>query len=154
MKLGQWMMMISGMILVLSLMGLEIPGLNPINQAVGLNVTNGTTVSADLESSTIFSALFGSDSEAIQLFGISLASGILLSLLAGGVVTAGLYIITKDTAILILPILIIIAGLYASTFVSVVSYFDVGWARSIAVSIFGIISIGFLMSILDYFLNR
>jgi hypothetical protein len=154
MKLGQWMMMLSGMILFLSLIGLEIPGLNPINQAIGLNVTNGTTVSADLESSTIFSALFGSGSEAIQLFGISLTSGILLSLLAGGVVTAGLYVATKDSAILILPILIIIAGLYASTFVSVVSYFDVGWARNIAVSIFGILSIGFLMSILDYFLNR
>lgn len=156
MKLGQWMVMLTGMILFLSLIGLEIPGLNPVNQAVGLNVTNGTVVSADIESSTLFGTLFGNSSEAVSLFGVDITNGLLLLLIAGGAITAGLYVATKDTSILILPWLVIVAGLYISTFGAIVSYPElaVPWARKIAIGIFGVLGLGFIMSIIDYFLGR
>lgn len=157
MKLGGWLVMLSVMILFLSLIGLNIPGLNSINEQVGIRVDNSTSqvTSADIENSNIWTILFSNS--AITIFGVSFsAGGILIALLAGSV-AVGLFAKGYDPSLVLLPIVIFVAGLYASTFWAIISYvkgFSQTWITSIVAIIFSGLGIGFIFSCIDYFGGR
>jgi hypothetical protein len=157
MRLGAWIVMIVTLIMFLSLIGLTIPGLNPVLQGVGVNIneTNSTIISADIESSTIWNKLFGST--AFTLFGVNFTAGILITLLGTGAVIVGLFAKGYDTSLVILPFIIFIGGLFISTFWAIMNYvigFNQGWITSIVVIIFVGLAVGFIMSLVDYFAGR
>jgi hypothetical protein len=145
MKLGGWCVMLTCMMVFLTLMGVSTT-FNSQLSSLGMNVTNestGTTVIGDMEGSYFWDYIFGS------------GTGILVTLLTvGGVIGVGLYIVTKDTNLLVLPIIITIASLFIGTFWSVVSNiasYNQWWMTSIVGVIFAGLSIGFAMACLDYF---
>ena len=88
MKLGGWVIMLTTMIMILSLIGVSTT-LSPIIEAVGIYITDGDVQTADMESSSLWAELFAS------------ASGLLVTLGAASIVTIGLYAATKDLASLI-----------------------------------------------------
>ena len=122
MKLGGWLVMLTVMTLFLSLIGLSIPLLNPINEAIGIqiNETSSEVISADLESSGFWSRLFGEAS--FSLFGVEFTAGILIVLLGAGALAVGLFARGYDTSLIILPFVVFVAGLFISTFWGVISY--------------------------------
>lgn len=157
MKLGAWMVMIVTMILFLSLIGLSIPGLNPIVEGIGVNINESSSsiVSADIESSNLWSKLFGTT--AFTLFGIPFTAGILIVLLGTGAVVVGLFAKGYDTSLVILPLIVFVAGLFISTFWAIINYtmgFNQLWITSIVSILFIGLAIGFIMSCVDYFAGR
>ena len=143
MKLGGWMITLTVMCLFLALIGLNIPGLSTITDAAGITINNESAQITDFnfQGSSIWQKLFG-------------LNGLLLLVSLGSVITAGLYVVTKDKSILILPFLVLVAGIYISTFISIVLYVETGWMKSLVGLIFGGLGVGFFMSILDYFTNN
>jgi len=143
MKLGGWMITLTVMCLFLALIGLNIPGVSTITDAAGITINNESAQITDFnfQGSSIWQKLFG-------------LNGLLLLVSLGSVITAGLYVVTKDKSILILPFLVLVAGIYISTFISIVLYVETGWMKSLVGLIFGGLGVGFFMSILDYFTNN
>ena len=156
MKLGSWMVMLLTLILFLSFIGLNIPGLNPIvvSSGVVINETTGELQSADIESSNIFQFLFGETT--FTLFGIEFTAGILVALMDAGIVI-GLLAKGYDLGLIILPFILFVAGLYIATFWSLIKYvstFGQWWMTSIIAIIFTALAFGFIMSCVDYFSGR
>lgn len=157
MKLGAWLVMLTVMILFLSMIGLNIAGLNPIREAVGvqINETTGEVINADIENSSFFGKLFGAGT--FTLFGVEFTAGILIALLGTGMIVIGLFAKGYDTSLIILPFVVFVAGLFISTFWSIISYvndFHQSWMTSIITIIFVGLGIGFIMSCVDYFAGR
>jgi len=157
MKLGGWIMMLTVMILFLSLMGLTIPGLNPISQSMGITINESSSqiTSVDVESSSLWNKLFGT--AAFTVLGVEITGGILLVLLGTGAVVVGLFAKGYDTSLVILPFIVFIAGLFISTFSSIIVY-TIGegsaWMTSIVSILFVGLAVGFIMSCVDYFVGR
>lgn len=157
MKLAAYTIMITVMILFLSFMGLDIPGLNPVTDALGINITNGTTSSVDMESSTIWDSLVGSQSETVTFFGQSFTKGILLGVISASLIGVGLYVLTKDIITIIAPFILIIGGLFISTSATIINYvasYDASWMTNIVTIIFVAVGLGFVWAIVDYITNR
>lgn len=156
MKLGAWMVMLVVMILFISFIGIAIPGLNPIPQAFGLNVSsNSTVINADVENSGVWSVLFGES--AFTLFGVSFSKGILVALIGIAVIVIGLFAKGYDVSLVILPIVAFVGGLFISAFWAVISYtiqFNQIWLTGIITLILGGLAVGFVMSLVDYFSGR
>jgi len=157
MKLGGWLVMLTVMVLFLSFIGLDIAGLNPISEGMGIttNSTNSEVISADLESSTFWGRLFGEAT--FSLFGIEFTAGILIILLGTGAIIVGLFARGYDTSLVILPFVVFVAGLFISTFWSIIMYvkdFHEVWMTPIVTLLFMGLGIGFVMSCVDYFAGR
>jgi hypothetical protein len=157
MKLGAWLVMLTVMILFLSLIGLDIAGLNPINEALGVTVnsTSSEIINADIENSSFWGRMFGETS--FSLFGINFTAGILIALLGTGGIVIGLFAKGYDVSLVILPIIVFVGGLFISTFWSIISYvkdFNEAWMTSIVAILFVGLGIGFVMSCVDYFAGR
>lgn len=143
MKLGGWVIMLTVMILFLSLMGLQIPILDNILNALGIDINLGTSeiVSADIENSSLWNSI----------------TVIFLALVAGGAVVVGLFAKGYDTSLVILPFIVFLGGLFISTFGAIISYTIGGsptWLVGIVTIIFTGLSVGFVMSCVDYFAGR
>ena len=155
MRLGEWMVMLSVMIMFLSFIGVPT-GLNPTISTLGINISsNSTMTNADVESSGFWGYLFGES--AFTLFGVSFSKGILISLVGTGVIIIGLFAKGYDTSLIILPLVVFIAGLFVGTFWAIISYvstFHQWWMTSIITLIFGGLAIGFIMSCVNYFAGR
>jgi len=139
-------MMLTGMIMFLSLLGLPT-GLTPVLDGLGvtLNSTTSTVMTADLESSSLWSKIFGS------------GAGILIILGGAAVVTIGLFARGYDPSLVILPFIVFVGGLFISTFWGVtlyVSTFNQTWLTSIIALIFTALAVGFVTACVDYFAGR
>lgn len=146
MKLGAWLMMLTAMIMFLTFMGLPT-GLNSTLDSLGITIDDGTAQlqSADVESASFWNRLFNS------------TTGILVLLSLGGAVVIGLFARSYDTSLVILPFVIFVAGLFITTFWSVIKYVDTfnqWWMTSIIALIFSSLAIGFIMANVDYFAGR
>lgn len=145
MKFGAWCVMITVMIMFCGMLGVNT-ALVPLLKDVGLYFgDDGDFQKADFQSSYMWSLLFGS------------VTGLLTTLAITGAVTVGLYLTSKDNAVLILPFLVWIGTLFVGSFWSMIIYVDAlnqWWMTSLAVLIFGGLGIGFIFSALDYFLGR
>jgi hypothetical protein len=145
MKLGGWMVMIVSMIIFLEFMGIPT-GLSVILNSFGItiNSTSGELVNAGLDNSSFWNQIFG-------------ASGILILLAAGGAVVVGLFAKSYDTSLVILPLIVIIGGIFIVTFGTIILYvkaLDIQWMTMLITTIFGALGVGFIMSCVDYFAGR
>jgi len=157
MKLGGWLIMLTILILFLSFIGLNIAGLNPITEGIGvtMNETTGGIQNADIEESGFWNRLFGTT--AFTLFGISFTAGILIALIGTGAVVVGLFAKGYDTSLVILPFVVFVAGLYISTFWSIMGYvkdLKEVWMTNIVALLFIALAVGFIMACVDYFAGR
>jgi len=143
MKLGGWVVMLVAMVLFLTLVGIPTT-LNNVLEGVGMNITatGGTpTVVGDVESSDIWDWIFGLE-------------GFVATFVLGSVITLGLYLYTKDKAIILVPLIASTANLFAGTFWGLIMYvkdFNQTWMTYMVLLIFGSLSVGFLWACVDYF---
>jgi len=147
MKLGGWVVMLSAMVMFLTLMGLPT-GLNSIMTSMGVT-TNSTTseiVSVDVEQSSIWDKIFGTTGILVLIIGTGVGS-ILIGLFGKG----------YDVSLVYAPFIVMIAGIFVSTFRGIIIYvkgFEQLWMTYIVVLIFGVLGVGFAMACLDYFGGR
>jgi len=154
MKLGGWVIMLTTLLIILSLVGMNNTTGDTILDTVGINITNGNLYSMDVESSSIWQTLFSEDE--ITIGGASFSKGILVTLL-GGAIIVGLFSKGYDPSLVILPLVIFIAGLFISSFYSIVMMVNVEgiwWMTSIITVIFGGLVVGFIFACVDYFAGR
>ena len=143
MKLGGWLVMLTAMIMFLTFMGLPT-GLNPILETLGININQETATleTIDIEGSGFWAQIFGS------------GTGVLLLAIGGGIVTIGLFALTRDKSFLLLPFILFVAGLFIATFgilISYVSTFEQSLFTTIITIIFASLAIGFTMETIIYF---
>lgn len=144
MRLGGWVMMLSAMIIFLTLIGMET-GLTTTLDSLGISInqTSGEFV-ADIESSSIWDAIFGT-------------AGVLILIGTAGLVLIGLFGRGYDPSLAYAPFIVAVGALYMSTFWSIISYvagFNQWWMTSIIGLIFATLGIGFIMSCINYFGGR
>lgn len=133
MKLGSWLIMITGMIIFLTILGID-SGLVYILEQLGL------TSGGDLMSSNFYTTMFAA-----------------LAVIGSGAVVVGLFAKSYDTSLVILPFILFILGLFTKTFFSIINLvgtYDQLWMTSIVLVIFGSLGVGFIMSCVDYFVGR
>lgn len=144
MRLGGWVMMLSAMIIFLTLIGMET-GLTTTLDSLGISInqTSGEFV-ADIESSSIWDAIFGT-------------AGVLVLIGTAGLVLIGLFGRGYDPSLAYAPFIVAVGALYISTFWSIISYvagFNQWWMTSIIGLIFATLGLGFIMSCINYFGGR
>ena len=156
MKLGQWVIMLLTMMVVLQFMGIPT-GIESTLNTFGVNITaeDGQLVKADIGDSGFWKVLFAD--EAFNILGISFTGGILLILLGGGAIIVGLFARSYDVSLVILPLVVFVAGIFISTFWSVIKYvqdFGESWATGLIATIFIALGVGFVWACVDYFAGR
>jgi hypothetical protein len=141
MKLGAWMMMLTGMITFLTLVGVPT-GLTSILNTLGINIANGAFVSADTTLSSFYTTVIAA-----------------LALASAGSIIIGLFAKGYDVSLIILTPVIAITGLFIGLFWSTIKYImevpgSQSWMVGIATIIFASIGTAFLLSAMDYFAGR
>jgi len=134
MKLGGWLMMLTGMILVLTFLGID-SGLSSILSWMGISTT-----SADFAISTFFTTII-----------------VALGVIGTGAIVIGLFAKSYDPSLIITPFIVLVLALFIKTFVSIINLvggYEQSWITSITIVIFGVLGVGFVMSGVDYFANR
>ena len=146
MKLGTFVVLFLCMIMFLEFAGIPTGAGKTLGVfGIEINSESGELTSADAEGSTFWSWIFGT--------GI----GVLVILSVGGAVIVGLFAKSYDTSLVILPLIVSIGGLFASTVWTLIKYmndFGQAWATSIVAIILAGAGIAFLMSCSDYFAGR
>ena len=105
MRLGGWMIMLSVFIMVILLMGIDVP-LNRVIGNFGMNITNeGEVINANLEDSSFWLKLFDKAEG---------NKGLLVKLGLVGIIMIGLFAKGYDTSIILAPIIVIIAYEFTS----------------------------------------
>ncbi len=145
MKLQGWLIMLTGMVMFLSLLGLPI-GFDQILNSIGVNINSDTAQisSVDIEDSSFWSKIFGD-------------TGILIILGAGAVVTIGLFARGYDPSLIVIPFIVFVGAIYISAFISIIQYvitFNQPWVTSIISIIFTSLMVGYIVSCVDYFAGR
>jgi hypothetical protein len=144
MKFGKFVVLFVTMILFLEFVAIPT-GASVILSSFGIDINeNYDLESADIGNSTFFNWVFGN-------------AGILITIGAVGAVIIGLFAKSYDTSLIILPLIVTIGGLFASTSWAVISYcmgLGIGWLTKIVSVVFIGLGIAFLMSCIDYFANR
>jgi len=146
MKLGSFVVLFLIMIMFLEFTGVEtIAGRTLDNFGIGIDSTDGTLTSADIETPTFWGKIFRSD------------IGILIALSVGGAIIIGLFAVSKDTIFIVLPLLTFIGTVFSSVAWDLIKFMkdsEQAWATNITVIIMAGLGVAFIMSIVDYFTNR
>lgn len=133
MRIFKYIFMMTGLILLLEFAGIPT-GAEALIDFVGI-ATSGTGITT----SDFWNAIFGS-------------SGILIGLAIG--VTIGILTRAPPENFIILPLITGSLGFFASSFVSIMIYsianYEI-WVSSLIVLIFGPLTIGYLLSLVDFF---
>jgi hypothetical protein len=146
MKLGEWVVVLITMMVFLQFVGIP-NGFSPILSYFGITIDTTTSelISSDLANSGFFGYIFGD--------GI----GILLILLGGGALVIGLFAKSYDTSLVILPLVVVMAGLFVSTSWTTILFvktFGQAWITALISTIFIAVGIAFVWSCVDYFAGR
>lgn len=142
MRLPGWLIMLTVFVLFISLIGIDIPGLPNISNALGITITNSTIESVNYQDSGFWNNLFGD------------GLGILLLIVGGGAVIVGFFAKGYDPSLVVIPFIVYVGGVFISSIASVMTYviaLDQIWLTSIIGIIFGGLLVGFTMACVDYF---
>ena len=144
--LGKFTIVILTTILFLELIGVPTGGGLVLN-SFGVNITQTeySVESADVSNSWFYNKIFGA------------SVGILLVVGAAGAVIIGFFAKSYDTSLVILPLILGIGGLLASTSWTIISYANglhALWLTKIVTVVFIALGIGFLWACVDYFHTR
>lgn len=146
MKLQGYLVTLTAMVIFLGILGMPI-GLNAITEGIGVSIDQdtGQVISADIESSSFWNSIFGG------------ANGILIILGGAAVVAIGLFARGYDPSLIIIPFIVVVAGMFIPTFWAVIKYvmaFNQVWMTSIITIIFGALAVGFATACVSYFAGR
>lgn len=142
MKLWNYIVLMLSLMIFLEFVGLQT-GLSTTLSNFGVEFNdNSELISGDLENSGFFSQIFGS-------------TGILIVLISTGVgaVVVGLFAKSYDTSLVVLPLVIWVGTLFASTFWSIIQYVpeEQKWMTALIATIFIPLGAGFLWSCVEFF---
>lgn len=147
MKLGGWLVMLTGMMLFLTFMGIPT-GFSTILNTFGINVNDiaNENITIDTEGSSFWGEIFGS-------------AGFLAILISGGALIVGLFARSYDVSLIIAGFISFVGATYIQTFVSVIIYTGQNtggqfWMYALVVSVLGSLMVGFAMACVDYFAGR
>jgi hypothetical protein len=148
MKLQAYLIMFVAMMVFLEFLGLPT-GFSLTLDTFGININPITheLESADLQNSNFFSQIFGTTAGALTVL---VLSGV-------GAIIVGLFARSYDTSLVILPLVISVAGLFASTGLVLLQYADTlgqTWITALIATIFLPLGVGFVWSCVDYFAGR
>jgi len=149
MKLPEFCVVILVMIMFLGFMGIPI-GLQGITKSYGvtINESTGQLVKADIESGDSYLKIMAKK--------VGTTGGILILLSALGV-AVGFFAKGYDTSLVILPLVILTAGLFVTTGWTIilhVSKLNQVWATNVVTILFVGIGVAFIWSCVSYFANR
>jgi len=136
MKFGGWLMMITGMVLFLTFIGL------PTSFTLILNTLGITNIESGIsfQLSSFYTIIIGA-----------------LTVIATGGVIIGFFSKGYDTSQVIAPVVVLLAGVFIPSFIIIINYValrGIFWMTSIVTVLFVTLAVGFIMSALDYFGNR
>ena len=146
MKLGEFCVVILVMIVFLEFVGIPT-GLSTIAQSYGIEINPAT--------SQLTNADMGNSESYLYLFGTGI--GVLVILATAGAVIVGLFAKTYDVSLIILPLVISTAGIFITTFWTIILYvqgFNQVWATNLITIIMGGIGVAFIWSCVNYFAGR
>lgn len=140
--LGKYVTIFITLIIFLEFVGVPT-GASVALSSFGININPNTSAleSGDVGNSTFYNWIFG-------------LSGILVVVGAAGAVIIGFFAKSYDTSLVVLPIIVSIGTLLASTSWTVISYcsgLEQVWLTKIVTVIFSALAIGFLWACIDYF---
>lgn len=140
MKLGGWIVMITTMLMILTILGIDT-GFQTVLSYAGITIDNGN-INSDIDNSSFNTLIF-----------LALAG------LGGSAILVGLYGKGYDVSLILAPIIVAIGSVFAGSFISIISYVNgiagIAWWMTTIVSIIFIgLGIGFFMACLDYFGGR
>lgn len=148
-KLGNFVVMLLVMMVILQFIGIPT-GAEAILAEFNIDIDEytGRLINADLESSNFWKDIFNKDTGWLYLI-----------LGTVGIITIGFFARGYDTSLIILPLVVATAILFAGTFWSVMLYViglpDVGfWMVSLVATIFIGLGAAFTWSCVDYFAGR
>jgi len=142
MKLWNYIILLVTMMIFLEFVGIPT-GLSATLENFGISINPATAnlITADLESSNFFDRIFGN-------------TGVLIILLGGGAIIVGLFAKSYDTSLVILPLIVLIGTLFASTFWTIIKYTQAlgqSWMTALIATIFVPLGIGFIWSCVEFF---
>jgi len=141
-QLGKFTITFIVLILVLEFAGIPTAASSVLSDfGITLN-DNSDILTADLESSSFFSYIFGSN------------LGILLTISTVGAAIIGFFARSYDTSLVVLPLIVFLGGLLAGTSWSVISYVNLigaSWLTKIVSIIFIGLGVGFIWACVDNF---
>ena len=145
MRLGEWLILLVGMMIVLEFFGIPTGLSGTLTQfGIDINPVTSELINADIENSSFFSWIFGN-------------AGILILVSGGAAVIVGLFAKGYDTSLVILPLVISVGTLFASTSWFIIKYaqsINQDWITMLIATIFIPMGIGFIWSCVDYFAGR
>lgn len=141
MKLWNYIVILTGVSVIMALAGLDVAGFTDLFNSIGLTITNSGIGSFEIDS-TLWAFIFGT-------------AGLLTSIGVSGAVGIGTFIYTKDKSFLMIPLITGVFFYWISVLISIINY-----ARDYP--IFGLIAsiilipltAGFILSSVDWFLGN
>lgn len=144
MKLGGWIITLTVMVLILTIIGLPT-GFTTLLETMGFKFSPAGNIDAyDLSNSTFWSWIFG-------------LTGILAVLGGGGLVVIGLFGKGYDPSLVYAPFIVLAGATFVSVFLRLFVYVaNLGylWMTSIMAVILVAMGTGFVMACVDYFGGR
>lgn len=146
MKLMQWCMMLTAMMMFLTIVGVTT-SFNSVLELVGVESISGNSgviLAGDVQDSDLWDNLFGT-------------TGLFIVTLISSAVAIGLFVLSKEIGILLVPFIVFVGQTFIGTFWSViikVNSYGQWWMTSITSIIFVTLSIGFVIALVNYFGGR
>lgn len=139
-KIWNYVVIITGISLLMALGGLQIAGFSTLFQQIGLT-TNSNGISNFEVTSSLWNSIFGT-------------TGLLIAILGGSAIGIGAFIYTQDKAFLMIPIITGTFFYWISAIVSIVNYTK-------GYPVFGVIcgiilvplTVGFILSCVEWFMG-
>lgn len=134
MKIYNYMILLTGLILLFEMSGIPT-GAQGILNIVGLG-----TGSAEITTSNLYLAIFGS----AGLFVVGVAAGLIV----------GFFTRTSPENYIILPLITGTLAVFAGSFISIINYSLANheiWISSIILLILGVLTMGYIISLVEFF---
>jgi len=143
MKIWNYIVIFLTMMMVMEFCGLHT-GISGTLEIFGISINSETSnlETGDIQNSRFYSKIFGED------------TGVIITLLATGVgIIVGLFSKSYDPSLILLPVILFVGGLFASTGLSLISYIseDEVWMRALIGTIFLPLIAGYIWSCVEFF---
>jgi len=140
MKLWNYIFLITGISVLMALAGIRVPGFTDLFRIMGLTVSSEGIGDVVIQS-TFWNFIFGT-------------GGLLVAAIVTGGIGVGTFIYTKDKSFLMIPVITEVLIYWISVLISIINYSKETPIFGILIALIFIpLSIGFIMSCVDYFLG-
>lgn len=140
MKLWNYIVIFTGVSILMALAGLNVAGFSDLFNIIGITISSSGLGSVEVESS-LWSFIFGT-------------TGLLITVGASTAIGIGTFVYTKDKAFLMIPIITSVFFYWISVLISIVNYVKPYPVFGLIIGVILLaLSIGFIQSCVDWFLG-